>query len=111
MQVVISQSDLLWVTEFSAPRFGLGAFATALEALHTATVGEGFHDKVVYGKPTAKPYSMAHEMLTEQVSRLQGARPLSLVFCLVRDYPITCMRPSGELLSGQLSRCASAGSS
>lgn len=34
VEVYLSNPDLLWANEFSAPRFGQGAFATALEAIY-----------------------------------------------------------------------------
>jgi ribonucleotide monophosphatase NagD (HAD superfamily) len=34
VEVYFSNSDLLWAADFATPRFGQGAFAVCLEALH-----------------------------------------------------------------------------
>jgi ribonucleotide monophosphatase NagD (HAD superfamily) len=56
VEVFFSNPDLLWVNEHLRPRFGQGAFAAALEALHRQTTGSPIACARYYGKPNPEPY-------------------------------------------------------
>ncbi|KAK9914891.1 hypothetical protein WJX75_001967 [Coccomyxa subellipsoidea] len=67
--VYFSNPDLLWATDFPAPRFGQGAFAAALRTLYRQTTGAALEHQY-YGKPNRAPYALAEELLLEQAIQL-----------------------------------------
>ena len=68
--VFFSNPDLLWANECAAPRFGQGAFAACVEALHEKVTGSGLPLKTVFGKPNPEPYRLIETLLTEQAIKL-----------------------------------------
>ena len=56
MEVFFSNPDLLWSNDFATPRYGQGAFACALQALHKATTGNALPKVTFFGKPNPQPY-------------------------------------------------------
>ena len=76
VEVVISNPDLLWVNEHARPRFGQGAFAAALDALHRQTVGTPLAARFL-GKPNPEPYRLAEALLVRQAVDLGLAAPLA----------------------------------
>jgi len=77
--VYFSAGDLLWKSQHRNPRFGLGAFRIALEALYTARMRAiGIEEKeiesrlnlfVQYGKPTTAQFRYAREALQRQAEK------------------------------------------
>ncbi|KAI3431576.1 hypothetical protein D9Q98_004626 [Chlorella vulgaris] len=67
--VYFSNPDLLWANEFSAPRFGQGAFAACLETLYEKVSGQPLNAHF-FGKPHAAPYRLAEELLLAQAAAL-----------------------------------------
>jgi hypothetical protein len=59
VEVFFSNPDLLWANEHPRPRFGQGAFAAALEALHRQTTGGPIACARYFGKPNPEPYRWA----------------------------------------------------
>ncbi len=56
VEVYFSNPDLLWANEHPRPRFGQGAFAAALDALHRQTSGSPIANAQFFGKPNPEPY-------------------------------------------------------
>ncbi len=56
VKLFFSNPDLLWANEFPRPRYGQGAFSTALNALHIQLTGNPLQQAVWYGKPNPEPY-------------------------------------------------------
>ena len=56
MEVYFSNPDLLWANEHPVPRFGQGAFAAALDALHRHATGAPIARARFFGKPNPEPY-------------------------------------------------------
>jgi len=56
VEVYFSNPDLLWANEHPRPRFGQGAFAAALDALHRQTHGTPIANVRYFGKPNPEPY-------------------------------------------------------
>lgn len=54
--VYFSNPDLLWANEHPRPRFGQGAFAAALDALHRQVTGSPLPCAHWFGKPNPEPY-------------------------------------------------------
>lgn len=54
--VYFSNPDLLWAAQYSRPRFGQGAFSTALDALHRQVTGTPLPNAHWFGKPNLEPY-------------------------------------------------------
>ncbi|BDA43176.1 Haloacid dehalogenase-like hydrolase domain-containing 5 [Coccomyxa sp. Obi] len=73
--VYFSNPDLLWATDYPAPRFGQGAFAAALRELYHQTTGKELEHHY-YGKPNRAPYALAEELLLAQAVTL-GQVPAS----------------------------------
>ncbi|KAI8467209.1 MAG: HAD-superfamily hydrolase [Monoraphidium minutum] len=73
--VYFSNPDLLWANDHARPRFGQGAFATALDALHRATTGGPIPEARFFGKPNPEPYELAEQLLVEQAVGLGLAPP------------------------------------
>ncbi|RCH85863.1 hypothetical protein CU098_003770, partial [Rhizopus stolonifer] len=57
-----SNNDLIWSTDFPAPRLGQGAFKTALDSLYKQLTG---HDlkSTSFGKPHAATYQFAEQVI------------------------------------------------
>jgi len=53
--VYMGHADLLWASDWPRPRFGLGAFGIALEALFKEATGEDCPTRY-YGKPQPGPF-------------------------------------------------------
>lgn len=70
VEVYFSNPDLVWSNEFPTPRFGQGAFATCLEALHEKMTGHPMHAKTVFGKPNPEPYTLVEQLLLQQAQDL-----------------------------------------
>jgi len=89
--VYIGHADLLWANDFPRPRFGLGAFGIALEALYERATGEKLPVEY-YGKPLPAPFRMVEQLLSEQAALLgwempEGrASPFDAIF-MVGDNP------------------------
>lgn len=56
IELYFSNPDLLWANEHTRPRFGQGAFAQALEALHRELTGSPLPNAKWFGKPNPEPY-------------------------------------------------------
>lgn len=70
--VFFSNPDILWSNQFSAPRFGQGAFAACVELLYEKATGERLPPNIVkfMGKPNPEPYRVIENLLTEQAVAL-----------------------------------------
>lgn len=75
--IYFSQDDLLWSNSYHLPRFGLGAFRRALEALYEARTGRPLPLGGMYGKPTGPTFRLARQRLDAQ-AREAGMHPSSL---------------------------------
>lgn len=60
--------------EFPRPRFGQGAFAHLLEALHLKVTGQPLSIKY-FGKPNREPYALAERLLLRQARQLRLLPP------------------------------------
>eukprot|EP00877_Chromochloris_zofingiensis_P014983 jgi/Chrzof1/9739/Cz04g14030.t1 len=69
IELYFSNPDLLWANEHTRPRFGQGAFAQALEALHRELTGSPLPNAKWFGKPNPEPYRLAEHMLVNQAVR------------------------------------------
>ncbi|GBF99769.1 hypothetical protein Rsub_12397 [Raphidocelis subcapitata] len=65
-----SNPDLLWANEHPRPRFGQGAFAAALSALHERLAGGPLPAAKFYGKPNPEPYRLCERLLLQQAAAL-----------------------------------------
>eukprot|EP00878_Enallax_costatus_P027545 GHUV01029672.1.p1 GENE.GHUV01029672.1~~GHUV01029672.1.p1 ORF type:complete len:256 (+),score=92.69 GHUV01029672.1:727-1494(+) len=70
IELYFSNPDLLWAAEYSRPRFGQGAFSTALDALHRQVTGTPLPNAHWFGKPNPEPYRLAEELLTQQAVQM-----------------------------------------
>ncbi|GAB4814223.1 hypothetical protein N2152v2_001269 [Parachlorella kessleri] len=98
VEVFFSNPDLLWANEFPTPRFGQGAFAACLEALHEKMTGVPLQAKRVFGKPNPKPYELIEDLLLQQARELgmevgspSGELPFSSIYA-VGDNPAADVR-------------------
>ncbi|KAI8985856.1 HAD hydrolase [Pilobolus umbonatus] len=57
-----SNNDLIWSTDFPAPRLGQGAIKVALDALYERLTGQPLKS-ISYGKPHAATYQFAEKVL------------------------------------------------
>lgn len=73
VEVYFSNPDLVWANDHPVPRFGQGAFAACVEALHERLTGRALTAKF-YGKPNAEPYRLIEEALRAQAEAL-GVAP------------------------------------
>uniref|UniRef100_A0A061RP60 Had hydrolase n=1 Tax=Tetraselmis sp. GSL018 TaxID=582737 RepID=A0A061RP60_9CHLO len=69
VKVFFGHSDLLWAAEFPRPRFGLGAFALALEVLYERATGEPLPSEY-FGKPRLPAFREAERSLLGQARRM-----------------------------------------
>ncbi|KAK9448151.1 HAD-like domain-containing protein [Limtongia smithiae] len=60
--VYFSNNDLLWANEYSLPRFGQGAFRTAVEQVFEDFTGEKLSSTII-GKPFLFTFEYAHTVL------------------------------------------------
>eukprot|EP00775_Hariotina_reticulata_P006312 gene6312-6547_t len=67
VEVYFSNPDLVWAAEYSRPRFGQGAFSTALDALHRQLTGSPLPNARWFGKPNPEPYRVAEQLLAGDV--------------------------------------------
>ncbi|KAI9283828.1 HAD-superfamily subfamily IIA hydrolase [Umbelopsis sp. AD052] len=80
--VYFSNPDFLWSNEFPVPRYGQGAFKTALEAIYKQHTGKELKS-TSFGKPHRATYEYAEKILN---SLLPNNTPLQRVFA-VGDNP------------------------
>ncbi|KAK9831207.1 hypothetical protein WJX74_007420 [Apatococcus lobatus] len=69
VEVSFSHKDLLYATSFPTARFGMGAFAIALETLYQKVSGQPLPCKY-YGKPMPDQYRMVEAVLVQQAQHM-----------------------------------------
>ncbi|PWN36143.1 HAD-superfamily hydrolase [Meira miltonrushii] len=65
--LAFSHGDLIWGNDFTAPRFGQGAFQEAVKAVYEVTSGRPL-EAVTFGKPQRLTYEYADALLRERMS-------------------------------------------
>eukprot|EP00879_Flechtneria_rotunda_P010290 GHRR01010758.1.p1 GENE.GHRR01010758.1~~GHRR01010758.1.p1 ORF type:complete len:345 (+),score=111.87 GHRR01010758.1:1674-2708(+) len=70
IELYFSNPDLLWAAAYPRPRFGQGAFSTALVALHKQMTGRPIPNVKWFGKPNPEPYRLAEQLLAAQAIKL-----------------------------------------
>lgn len=65
--LAFSHGDLIWGNDFSAPRFGQGAFQEAVKAVFEATSGRPL-EAITFGKPQRLTYEYADALLRERMA-------------------------------------------
>lgn len=78
LPVYFSNPDLVWANDFPTPRYGQGAFSTALIALIRRLTGRDLEHVTFFGKPNPEPYRLAEQLLLNQAREL-GLVPSSMV--------------------------------
>lgn len=76
VQVYLSNPDLLWQAEWPAPRFGQGALAACLDALHRQLTGQPLK-ATTFGKPSPETYRLTEQQLLKQADQLGLTLPHS----------------------------------
>ena len=61
--------DLLWGSDFLAPRIGQGAFRLAFQSVYQSLTGR-MYPYVQYGKPTTATYAFAEQLLRQRLREL-----------------------------------------
>ncbi|KAI8344366.1 HAD-like domain-containing protein [Chlamydoabsidia padenii] len=88
MPVYFSNNDLIWSTDFPAPRLGQGAFKEALEGLYMAlTEGKARLISESFGKPHGSTYSFAEKVITSQYKTIYGDSLLPQQVYAIGDNP------------------------
>ncbi|POW11256.1 hypothetical protein PSTT_05386 [Puccinia striiformis] len=85
LPVYFSNQDFLWGNEFSRPRFGQGAFQTALRANYQRLTGHPL-DAWLGGKPTQMTYDFANQLLKKIVHDKFDGQDLGAVY-MIGDNP------------------------
>ncbi|ORZ22133.1 putative mitochondrion protein [Absidia repens] len=88
MPVYFSNNDLIWSTDFPAPRLGQGAFKEALEGLYKAlTNGKATLASESFGKPHGATYSYAEQIIALQHKMIHGESCVPAHVYAVGDNP------------------------
>ncbi|GMM32421.1 hypothetical protein DAMA08_051660 [Martiniozyma asiatica (nom. inval.)] len=67
--IIWSNIDFLWSAGYSLPRFGQGAFRTAVRSIYKQLTGIELIDEC-WGKPFTKAYNYAHRALSAEAQRI-----------------------------------------
>lgn len=85
--IYFSQGDLLCPTEHKGlPRYHLGAFRLAVEAMYKAMTGLDL-ERVLYGKPERATYIYADEVLGAWMEEIHGENTLPKNIYMIGDNP------------------------
>ncbi|SAM08930.1 hypothetical protein [Absidia glauca] len=79
-------NDLIWSTDFPAPRLGQGAFKEALEGLYKALTSNGLQSES-FGKPHGATYFFAEKVIARQYKTIYGHAKLPTQVYAVGDNP------------------------
>ncbi|KAI8973249.1 HAD-like domain-containing protein [Mycotypha africana] len=101
-----SCNDLIWSTDFPAPRLGQGAMKITLEALYKELTKRPLNS-ISFGKPHAVTYRFAEKILPRNVKRIyaigdnpaadiKGANANGWISCLVRTGVFTGPKHNAE---------------
>eukprot|EP01026_Neomeris_dumetosa_P056524 TRINITY_DN5171_c0_g1_i7.p2 TRINITY_DN5171_c0_g1~~TRINITY_DN5171_c0_g1_i7.p2 ORF type:complete len:250 (-),score=25.60 TRINITY_DN5171_c0_g1_i7:593-1342(-) len=88
--IYFSNPDLVWANDFPLPRFGQGAFSTALNTLYQEVTGKPLQNQYYYGKPNAAPYQLAERILIKE-SEMLGCKGVGQIYA-VGDNPAADIR-------------------
>ncbi|KZO93046.1 HAD hydrolase [Calocera viscosa TUFC12733] len=83
-KLVFCNPDILWRSDFPAPRFGQGAFKAALSAVYHTRTSKSL-DHVQLGKPTGTTYKFAEGLLMQRAG-IQAGKEMPRVY-MVGDNP------------------------
>ncbi|KAJ7690656.1 HAD-like domain-containing protein, partial [Mycena rosella] len=79
VELVFSNPDLIWRSDFERPRLGQGAFKVAFQAVFKALTGSEY-PHVQFGKPTRATYDFATQVLSDRLGHSGSLPPSSQPF-------------------------------
>lgn len=84
--LAFSHGDLVWGNDFSAPRFGQGAFQLAVRSIYEQTSGRKL-EAVTFGKPQRLTYEYADALLSEKGTSLRSREKEERSVWMIGDNP------------------------